>query len=325
MADSLGRETCVAAKGRERRPDLGPGADVADESEEVPGGRVQEPQRRRVALATLLVRVVPDRLQADHRRHAVAARPDRPSVDEASHLGLLEVQLLVGERDEAQGAREGAVGEPPGEDQQGGGAARVVVGSRAAHDRVVVGASHHDLPAPARAGPLHLEVVAGLAGDLVGLTPDPVTGAGQRRVEVVGGAGQAAPRQDVALADPAGQRLDVAAQFLRQPALGLGERGQRPAMARAGHAEHRDPGADGQGGQHGRRQRQPLHPGATSRRAVTPRRAGPRRPARRRGRRAWRTARGAGRAIAAARRRRGDRARRSGSARGRAPPGPGPA
>src|SRR5688572_4286642 len=66
-------------------------------------------------------------------------------MDEAPHLGLLEVRLFVRERDEAKRSLRRPLAKPARELEKDGRARRIVVRAGAAERRVVVGADDDDL------------------------------------------------------------------------------------------------------------------------------------------------------------------------------------
>ena len=143
--------------------------------------------------------------------------------------GHEEGRLLVDERHEADGERRRQGGKAARDLQQRRDAAAVVVGARAAAHRIVVRAHDDDLAGSAGARPAHLEVRADDAARLIFLGADLIALGAPGRLDVVARRGQALGAEHVALADRAGQRLDMGAQAAREL---LGRCAHLPAASR---------------------------------------------------------------------------------------------
>src|SRR5262245_37032031 len=75
--------------------------EVSNKANEVPLRRIQRTQGRRIFLASFLLTVVSDRLQADGGHHGLVRPTAAPRIDHAAHSARLEMRrFLVGERHE---------------------------------------------------------------------------------------------------------------------------------------------------------------------------------------------------------------------------------
>ena len=139
----------------------------------------------------------------------------RPGIDEAAHVvGLEERRLLVDERDEAEGPRLGTSGKPPRELEQRRDAGAVVVRPGTARNRVVVAAKEDDLRWMRRSGQRGFDIADRHSRHLIGLTAWLVSVPRELALDVLGSPLQHVVAPDVALANGAGEHLDVGQQAM---------------------------------------------------------------------------------------------------------------
>ena len=138
-------------------------------------------------------------------------------------------------RTRARGLR---AGEAPCQRERGGDAAGVVVRAGRAGNGVVVRAHDDDLAALRRARQFGDDIVAIPAADVVALTRGRIAGVAEGALEAVGRSAQGVVEVEVALADAAGQRLHVRAQFVAQRTLRRVGRCERSAVAASRRLKH---------------------------------------------------------------------------------------
>ena len=209
------REIGVGAKGACRPPHQRPRGEVRDEADEVAAVGIEPAEDRRVALAARLIAVIADGLQGDHEPDVVAPLAGGLRIDHAALIAAeKERRLLVDEGHETYGHGGGDPGEKARELQQGSHAAAIVVRAGTSPDAVVVGAQQQNLVGSMGPGTRHFEICAGDALRLVDLPRHLVALGLPDGLDVIGGRSQRSRAKDVALADLAGEPVDVLLQTL---------------------------------------------------------------------------------------------------------------
>ena len=157
----------------------------------------------------------------------------------APHLpGEAERRLLVHKRHEAQRPGRLEVFERAGQLEQGGNPGCIVVGTRAAADRIVMGTHHDDVPWLRGPGNLDLDVLDRDSHRLVALASRGVPQLAHRVADIAEHRGPAAQPPYVPVADVPGQHAHMPSQRLGHHALVSRQIRQKAAMRPARHGGH---------------------------------------------------------------------------------------
>src|SRR5260370_10628328 len=243
--DVLQREARMGAKEPGHAKHHPAGAEIGDEAEEIAAVGVEEPEEGRIALAARLRAVIAKHFQRQHQANVVAAGVRTPGIHHAALLPAQEERrFLIDESDKADGDTWHYGREEPRDFEQGGNAARVVIGARAAAYRVIVGPHDKDLLRPAAAAPRYFEIGTGMARGLIPLERDLIALLAPFRFDVLAGGGQRRGPKDMALADLAGEAFDMVPQALGSHDLRLAHDCLLKTSKRACHRYLRRPPID---------------------------------------------------------------------------------
>src|SRR5438876_1350421 len=188
-------------------------------------------------LASRLLRVVPDRLQREHRDDAFVSRTGAARVHLAPHLAAAEEwRLLIDEQYEAPGVHRHPLAKRARQLDHRRDAGAVVIRARRAVHRIVVSADDDDLVGTR--GPFQLDqhVTHGCAAALVFLATNLVTRSGEARFDMESSGLEAIELPDVAFAGS--DLADVPLQSLLERAIVIGQRRQRRRPGAPGHPHH---------------------------------------------------------------------------------------
>src|SRR5258707_560017 len=156
----------------------------------------------------------------------VAAGVRTPGIHHAALLPAQEERrFLIDESDKADGDTWHYGREEPRDFEQGGNAARVVIGARAAAYRVIVGPHDKDLLRPAAVTPRYFEICTGMARGLIPLERDLINLLAPFRLDVLAGGGQCRGPKDIALANLASEAFDMVPDALGSHDLRLAHDG----------------------------------------------------------------------------------------------------
>ncbi len=200
----------MSAKRRHRAVQQAAGTKVGHEGDEISPVGIKEVEQRRVVLAAAFLLVVTDSFQRQHRADVVAALARHLRIDAAAHLRRLkERRLFVHERHKADRPLRLQSRQAPGDFQQRGDAAAVVIGAGTADDRIVVRADKDDLGRLLFAAPCDFQISHLNVRNPVRMPRNPVTLFVPHLFDVIGGALKRSLHKHIALADVSGQLLHV--------------------------------------------------------------------------------------------------------------------
>jgi hypothetical protein len=183
---------------RERKSNTKPGKIAAI--------RIDEPEERWIALVTHAV--TPQHFQRQHQANVVAAGARAPGIHHAALLPSHEERrFLVDESNEADRDAWHLCHEESRDFEQGGNAARVVIGARAAAYRVIVGPHDKDLLRLAAAAPRYRDLHRDIPRSHT--TGMRLTLLAPFRLDVLAGRAECCGPKDIALAKLAGEAFDT--------------------------------------------------------------------------------------------------------------------
>ena len=157
-------------------------------------------------------RVTSQHLERDHEPDVCSAGSSCPRIHHASHgAAAVKRPFLVHKCDATHARANSALREHPCDLDQGGDAARVVIGSGAPSHRIVVRAEHEGLTCVVRALTLDLQVRSRDAPRLVNLTVYPIAGLPQHPLDVIRRCVEGLRTPEMPLPDLLRERDDMAA------------------------------------------------------------------------------------------------------------------
>jgi hypothetical protein len=185
--------------------------------DEVPAIRVEEAEQRRVVLTARLVAVASDGFQRRHKANIVAPAAGGFGIYHASLLACHEKRrLFVDEGDQADRQCRVDCLKHARYFQERGDPARVVVGARAADDRIIVRAEQQDFALPFPSVSACDEIRATKPGHVIIESINGVTEPCPFLLDICGGAAERLGDEHVALADVAGKPLDMRSKTINQ-------------------------------------------------------------------------------------------------------------